>query len=39
MLRADRARARVHTYGLGMSLLHLLRHPLDAAGTVVLPTA
>ncbi len=31
--------ARVHTYGLGMSLLHLLRHPLDAAGTVVLPTA
>jgi hypothetical protein len=29
--------ARVHTYGLGMSLLHLLRHPLDAAGTVLLP--
>ena len=31
--------ARVHTYGLGMSLLHqhLVRHPFDAAGTVVLP--
>jgi hypothetical protein len=25
--------ARVHTYGLGMSLLHLARHPLEAAGT------
>jgi hypothetical protein len=25
---------RVHTYGLGMSLLHLVRHPLDAAGSV-----
>jgi hypothetical protein len=24
---------RVHTYGLGMSLLHLARHPLEAAGT------
>lgn len=31
--------AQVHTYGLGMSLLHLLRHPLDAAGTVALPQA
>ncbi len=26
--------ARLHTYGLGMSLLHLIRHPLDAAGVV-----
>lgn len=25
---------RVHTYGLGMSLLHLARHPLEAAGSV-----
>lgn len=25
---------RLHTYGLGMSLLHLIRHPLDAAGVV-----
>ena len=31
--------ARVHTYGLGMSLLHLYRHPLDAAGAVGLPRA
>jgi general stress protein 26 len=27
----------VHTYGLGMSLWQLLRHPLDAAGRVELP--
>ena len=27
---------RAHTYGLGMSLLHLARHPLDAAGSVLL---
>jgi nitroimidazol reductase NimA-like FMN-containing flavoprotein (pyridoxamine 5'-phosphate oxidase superfamily) len=25
--------ARVHTYGIGMSLLHLARHPLEGAGT------
>lgn len=30
---------RVHTYGLGMSLLSLIRHPLDAAGLVELDTA
>ncbi|HET6662832.1 MAG TPA: pyridoxamine 5'-phosphate oxidase family protein, partial [Acidimicrobiales bacterium] len=24
---------RVHTYGLGMSLLHLARHPLECGGT------
>jgi general stress protein 26 len=28
---------KVITYGLGMSLWHLLRHPLDAAGSVELP--
>jgi Pyridoxamine 5'-phosphate oxidase len=28
---------RVHTYGLGMSLLALMRNPLDAAGSVELP--
>lgn len=28
---------RLHTYGLGMSLLHLARHPLDAAGTTSAP--
>ncbi len=27
---------RVHTYGLGMPLLHLARHPLDAAASVPL---
>lgn len=27
---------RIHTYGLGMSLIHLIRHPLDAAGIVEL---
>ena len=27
---------RVHTYGLGMSLLHLARHPLEGAGTALL---
>jgi nitroimidazol reductase NimA-like FMN-containing flavoprotein (pyridoxamine 5'-phosphate oxidase superfamily) len=27
----------MHTYGLGMSLWHLIRHPLDAAGRVELP--
>ena len=24
---------RVHTYGLGMSLLHLARHPLECGGS------
>jgi len=28
---------RLHTYGLGMSLLSLIRDPLNAAGTVTLP--
>lgn len=28
--------ARLHTYGLGMSLRELIRNPLDAAGAVVL---
>lgn len=27
---------RMHTYGLGMSLMSLIRHPLDAAGIVEL---
>jgi hypothetical protein len=30
---------RLLTYGLGMSLLHLIRNPLDAAGAVELPAA
>jgi hypothetical protein len=28
--------SRVHTYGIGMSLLHLARHPLEGAGTTEL---
>lgn len=36
LLRIEPA-GRAHTYGLGMSLLHLARHPLDAAGSVDLP--
>jgi general stress protein 26 len=30
---------RIHTYGLGMSLLRLLRDPLNAAGRIDLPNA
>ncbi|MBA2281574.1 MAG: pyridoxamine 5'-phosphate oxidase family protein [Actinomycetota bacterium] len=29
--------SRLHTYGLGLSLVALARHPLDAAGTVQRP--
>ncbi len=36
VLRITPAR-RLHTYGLGMSLLQLVRHPLDAAGSVAFP--
>ena len=36
LLRIEPA-GRVHTYGLGMSLLHLVRNPLGAAGSVDLP--
>lgn len=37
MVRITPAR-RLNTYGLGMSLIQLIRHPLDAAGYVELPS-
>jgi hypothetical protein len=37
-IRIDLPR-RLHTYGLGMSLFELARHPLDGAGEVTLPAA
>ena len=37
-LRIDLPR-RLHTYGLGMSLVQLIRHPLEAGGLIDLDTA